>query len=290
MQSDSITDFYLDNNNIKINVRTDTINEPSTIVVHIHGMGSHFQATNTNEFNKHDIGKRIAILMPHIKSYAIELRGHGKSTGLKGHVNSFNEFISDLNILIDHINKIHVNIPIYLIGESMGGAVAIKYCILNKDKIKGLILLAPMCGLVEKLIPSYIAMTTMIGLSYMFPRWKYIEYKTIVDSHHNNDIYQYNDLLRLGIARECYYAMVWIDANKHKCVVPLIIFHSKTDRLTCIDTSRSFIDKCNSTNKQLVELDNSNHTVLFPVTENDIIPTRIMLRIKEWIIGINETF
>ena len=40
------------------------------------------------------------------------------------------------------------HIPIYLLGESFGGAVAIKYANLYHN-ISGLILLAPLCGFVN---------------------------------------------------------------------------------------------------------------------------------------------
>lgn len=53
------------------------------------------------------------------KVWGLELRGHGDSEGIRGHINKWEEYHSDVNALIKHINE-----PYYLVAHSMGGLIA----------------------------------------------------------------------------------------------------------------------------------------------------------------------
>ncbi len=54
-----------------------------------------------------------------------DMRGHGKSEGKRGAVNSFDDFSQDLKVLAETINKINLPKPYFLLGHSMGGLVNI---------------------------------------------------------------------------------------------------------------------------------------------------------------------
>ncbi len=272
--------------NININILTHDINDFDKILIHIHGLGSHFQPVYDC---MDDFSQRCNILCQHkIKSYAIELRGHGLSDGLRCHIDSFDEYIEDVNTLINYLEMEYNNIPIFILGESMGGAVGIKYCITHPDIIKGIILFAPMCGMaINNTIPWWKA-NILISLSYIWPTWQYIKINHNYDNTKyivmkNTCIYRYNDNLRLALGRECYYTMKYIDNNKNKFTTPFIIFHSKTDTVTCINTSRKFYNDSTIENKEIVELDSGYHTLLIPQNDNDNVPNEIMNKTIEWI-------
>lgn len=79
--------------------------------------------------------------------YGLDYEGHGKSDGLQGLVMNFDDVIDDCS---NHFSKIcekpeNKKKMRYLLGESMGGAVAL---LLHKKKPSfwdGAILAAPMC-------------------------------------------------------------------------------------------------------------------------------------------------
>lgn len=279
-------------NTIKLNVITHNITKIDKIMIHIHGLRSHFQSIY-NCMN--EIHERFNILESNnIKSYALELRGHGKSEGLKYHVDSFNDFISDLHSLIIEIKIIYPAVPIYLLGESMGGAIAIKYSIIYPYVISGIILLAPMCGLSQKLQPPLYKIYSLIALSYLFPTWEFIQYKSDDNCRYDEYLnamlsnkYHTNAPLRLSIARECYNTMKWLNENNKKCITPFIVFHSQTDAITNIETTRIFVEGCRTKNKKIVELEDGNHTLLVPLSVNDPQPHNIMTQIIEWLYNTN---
>jgi alpha-beta hydrolase superfamily lysophospholipase len=57
----------------------------------------------------------------HAEVISIDLRGHGKSGGIPGHISRPNQYAEDLNEIITTINSDKPNQKIILVGHSMGG-------------------------------------------------------------------------------------------------------------------------------------------------------------------------
>ena len=76
-------------------------------------------------------------------TYAIDHRGHGKSAGPRALVDRFDNAVADLDQLIDRVRKARPNAPLFLLGHSMGGALALDYAIAHQDKLDGLLLSGP---------------------------------------------------------------------------------------------------------------------------------------------------
>lgn len=282
-------DFFIISNGIKINVLTNPLKNPISILIHLHGLHSHFQFIyDCPDDLKYRISyfEKVGIL-----SYALEFAGHGKSDGLKGYISNFNDLIENVAELVELIKHDHPNIPIFILAESMGGAVAIKYSILNKF-IKGVILLAPMCGISEKVKPNFVLSKVLIGLSKVIPTWKMLstnklKESTPIEFEEAKQLckYQYNGKLRMATARECYNVCKWINENCTKFDTPVLILHAKDDIITTINCSINFIGKCSSPDKELVSLDSKNHALLVPYTQDDNTPNIVMEKIIEWILA-----
>ena len=69
----------------------------------------------------------------------IEPRGHGRSDGMRGHVDRWNQYAQDVNAALGAFDG-----PIFLMGHSTGGLIAL-YSILEgiKNEVKALVLSAP---------------------------------------------------------------------------------------------------------------------------------------------------
>ena len=103
-------------------------------VVIAHGLGEH--------------GGRYRRVAEHLvehgcATYAIDHRGHGKSEGPRALVDRFDNAVADLDQLIDQIRKARPNVPLFLLGHSMGGGLALDYAIAHQDKLDGLLLSGP---------------------------------------------------------------------------------------------------------------------------------------------------
>ncbi len=55
--------------------------------------------------------------------HAYDHRGHGRSEGLRSHVGRFDEYLDDLERILERVRAEHPDLPLELVGHSMGGLV-----------------------------------------------------------------------------------------------------------------------------------------------------------------------
>jgi len=72
--------------------------------------------------------------------YANDHRGHGKSDGKRNYVDNFDQYIEDEKILYDLIKNNHHNLPIFMLGHSMGSMIALVFTKNYETLLRGLIL------------------------------------------------------------------------------------------------------------------------------------------------------
>jgi len=72
--------------------------------------------------------------------FALDHRGHGQSAGRRGHVSRFSDYLSDLDALRGRVSERIRDLPLFLLGHSMGGLIATRYAELYGQGLDGLIL------------------------------------------------------------------------------------------------------------------------------------------------------
>lgn len=107
---------------------------PRAILVLVHGLGLHMGTYAA--FAGEMTGKDIAC-------YAIDVRGFGRWYRRNQRDLDFNGTIADVSKLLHEIHGKHPHTPIFLLGESMGGAIALKCAADNQDVVAGLISSVP---------------------------------------------------------------------------------------------------------------------------------------------------
>lgn len=75
--------------------------------------------------------------------WALDHRGHGLSTGDRGDIRSWESAVADFDLLVDAAAEAGGRRPRFLVGHSMGGAIAIAYALAHQDRLSGLSLSAP---------------------------------------------------------------------------------------------------------------------------------------------------
>lgn len=73
--------------------------------------------------------------------HALDLRGHGRSEGVRGHVLRFQDYLDDLDLFLEELPR--DPLPRFLIGHSLGGLLSLRYVLDHPDAFAGLAASSP---------------------------------------------------------------------------------------------------------------------------------------------------
>ena len=71
--------------------------------------------------------------------YGLDIQGHGKSEGKRGHVRHFSTFAEQVEHLRTTTKELYDNKPLFLLGHSMGGLIALDYLMKESNEIIAII-------------------------------------------------------------------------------------------------------------------------------------------------------
>lgn len=291
-----MNEYFIKSKNGKINIiDCKQISNIKAIILHIHGVGSHFQFIYPNLDDiksKDDFFSKFGY-----KSIAFEFYGHGKSEGLNCSINNFDDLVVDLKTVVTHINEKYPNIKIFLCAESMGGAVVIKYITnhinLSFNMIKGVILMSPMCGIDDHLKPNPLLIKILIGVSNILPNLQLAltTKKMGSETTVNNEFiiakskckYGFKGPLRLCTVRELFNTSLWIPNNISEITLPILLIHGLYDKITTPSGSINFFDKIKSKDKEILLLPESQHCILIPNSHDDLTPNFTYIKVLSWL-------
>ena len=108
---------------------------PKAVVLFIHGISEH---SGRYEHVGHFLAEQQFAVI------AIDLRGFGQSGGHRAYVASFDEYLDDVE---DQLHELRVlQLPVVLMGHSMGGLIALSYALSTRPQPDLLALSAPALG------------------------------------------------------------------------------------------------------------------------------------------------
>lgn len=102
---------------------------------------------------------------------ALDLRGHGRSEGRRGHLPDVGAVVDDCAEFFDAAREGREGLPAFLYGESLGGAVAALVCMKQKGRWSGLVLNGAMCGVSPKLKPPWPLEKLLPAMAFVAPDW-----------------------------------------------------------------------------------------------------------------------
>ena len=129
------------------------------VVILVHGLAEHSgrYATTAEDLCRH--GYAV---------YAADLRGHGRSDGRRCFVRSLDQCLDDLDVLVDDVRRRRPDKPLFLMGHSLGGLIAVRWCMTRDPDLRGLVLSAPALRLPDDLFPILRHVAGWVGR--LFPR------------------------------------------------------------------------------------------------------------------------
>lgn len=79
--------------------------------------------------------------------YALDHRGHGRSDGPRAVIDRLASAVTDVDRLVSEVRAEHLELPIVMLGHSMGATVAISYTVRHQEHLRALILSGPLAAL-----------------------------------------------------------------------------------------------------------------------------------------------
>lgn len=254
----------------------------------IHGIGEYAGRYErvANLLNEYNIGV-----------ISMDLRGHGKSYGKRGHTAPRQEILRDIDDLIIYALDKYPGVPLILYGHSMGGNMVLDYRVrgLLANKPSGFIVTAPWARLVKPLakplslaalILSKIAPSTSfeskIDASVLGNPKSVGEYKKdplvhgFITAETAQDGFRTGKMLEQGSLEGAFLA-------KGK---PMLLLHGKEDRLCSIEGTRGIASYEDPKYTTFIELEGIYHEVHNGGVESD--GTEVVFKIRDFISSIKE--
>ncbi len=104
--------------------------EPLRAIVLVHGFGEH---SGRYEHVGAWLARRGA------EVHGFDLRGHGRSSGRRGHVDSFGDYLDDLDRVLAAVREAADGRPLTLLGHSMGGLIASSLAVERSPAVQSLV-------------------------------------------------------------------------------------------------------------------------------------------------------
>ena len=242
------------------------------VLVNVHGLGDH------SGLYPYLVGHAVASGWT---VHAPDLRGNGRSPGQRAYIATWDEFRDDLHHLLTVVRAEEGDVPLFVMGTSLGGLIVLDYALHHPEGLDGVIAVSPPVGRLG--VPRYMLLLAEVA-SRVWPR---LALKTgmdlsglardpaIVHEVLNDPLFHRVATARLGT--ELQRIITELQQNAASFTAPLLLLHGGADRMVPPDGSREFITKAGSADKQYREYPGDYHA-LFADYDRDT----VLADLEQW--------
>ena len=209
---------------------------PEAVVCLVHGLGEHS-------------GRYVHVAERMTQSgYAFltsDLRGHGKSEGLRGHTPSLEAFLTDIDLLLEEAKRRYPDQPCFLYGHSLGGVLVLNYSLQRQTELAGVIASSPGLRSALEQQKGKVALVKLLGsvipkqsISSGLDATTLSRDTEVVRKYLNDPLV--HDKMTFGMAKAIIEEIPWVFAHASRFNVPLLIMHGTADRLVFPAGSQEF--------------------------------------------------
>lgn len=247
---------------------------PRAAVIVVHGLGEHC--------GRYD--NVVGALCPKgLAVYGLDLRGHGRSGGRRGHVSSFSEYLEDTEHLIAVVGKQDPDASRFLLGHSMGGLIALRYAISHPEGLSGLALSSASLKIKGE-VPAI-----KVALGRLFSR--ILPAFTMNNGLDSRDVsrdpavvkaYEDDPLVHHRVSARWYTEFVDAMAASHRDAalleVPILILQAGDDSMVDAEGSRALFEEVTVEDKEIRLFDGYYHEIF-----NDVGKEQALDALAVWI-------
>ncbi len=202
----------------------------------VHGMGEHMGRYG-----------HVADMLA-AEGYAVigfDQRGHGRTEGKRGHAPTYEALLEGVDRLLAEAASAYPELPVFLLGHSMGGNVTLNYLLRKQPSIQGAVVTGPWLKLAFR--PPSIQVVLGRIIERVYPQ--YTNNRPLNAANLTSDpemVARYvNDPLGHGqITAKFFFSMLragrWAISHANRLRVPTLILHATEDRVTSAAASKEF--------------------------------------------------
>lgn len=216
--------------------------------------------------------------------YALDHRGHGRSGGRRALVDRLDNAAADLDVLVERARGEHPDTPLFLLGHSLGGTIALRYALRYQHKLNGLILSGPVAVVDLPPVPVRLAAR---ALSATVP-WVgalSVDPATVSRDPGEVEAYRTDPLVHHGklpvrTVAEIAAATEAFPEQVGRLTLPILLVHGSEDQLAPVQGSLMVHERASSEDKTLKIYDGFFHEVLNELPEDR---ARVLADIAAWL-------
>ncbi|MFN7953812.1 MAG: alpha/beta hydrolase [bacterium] len=245
----------------------------ATVLI-VHGLGEHIGRYDRVASELNAAGFAV---------FGYDHRGHGRSAGVRGYIDSFEQLVEDADTYVAHVRARRPPEPIFLMGHSMGGTVVTSLAVTRPPAVRGLVLSSPGLKVADGFSPIVIRIGRV--LARLLPKAptqklssKFVSRDPAVVAAYDADPLVYHGGVRARTGAEILDTMDRIHGRMEEVTLPFLVFHGTEDKLTDCQGSRELHARARSADKTIHVYDGLYHECL-----NEPERERVVADMLEWL-------
>jgi acylglycerol lipase len=207
--------------------------------------------------------------------YALDHRGHGRSQGKPGLLDRLDNAVADLGMLIAIAREALPQRDLFLLGHSMGGAIALEYALDRPQMIEALVLSAPL-AMLDAATPVQLAAARLIaavapatGVAKVDSS-KVSRDPAVVTAYEEDPLVLHGKLPARTIT-ELAAAIERFPQRLPELTLPLLVMVGAADELVPPDAARMVAELAGSADKQLIEYEGLHHEIFNEPEQDEVL-------------------
>jgi len=251
-------------------------NSARAVVLLVHGLAEH--SSRYEHVAQYLTANSMAI-------ETFDLRGHGQSDGERVYINSFGEYLQDLDIFCKQVQERCSGLPLFIYGHSMGATISTLYVINHNPEIKGLVLSGVTIRFGQDVSPALIKIGAILGKYAPRMKTTKLDANSIsrdpqIIKQYDQDPLNYRGKIPARTGWELLQAMRRIEQQMSALTQPILIMHGSGDKLSNPESSQELYEGVQSADKTLKIYDGFYHEI-----HNDPEHKRVLEDITSWILA-----
>ncbi len=231
--------------------------DPKALLLIAHGAGEH--SGRYQQLAQQFCSRGFAVV-------ALDHNGHGQSEGTPGYVEGFEDYVQDLETLRQLVVSRFAEVPLFLLGHSMGGMIAGNYLPEHQQHFAGCVMSGALVrvpeepGLIERIMIKILAVIApRLGVLGLDPA--NVSRDPEVVRLYAQDPLVFHGKMSARMVRELFAGMRSLLDTAGQLSLPLLILHGTDDVLTAPSGSQLLHDSVASQDKTLTLYPNLYHEI-----------------------------